>query len=279
MPPKWIICPKATEPILIDDCINHCNDRCLTLPTIRAITEQREWKGSPSTTQLLNGTIIEFLKITRDYAIDPQNRAFALLGTKHHQILKERADELGLPSEVSLGVDGHDVFDLLEPENGFWTLTDYKAWGSYRMVRALGMVKEGKGKDVSYHIDPDVIDLRETELQLNHYRVMLEQRGMKIGKMQVQVTVRDGGLQIARTRGIDFNMKLIPIKRLDDDEVFNYFKWKEEKLLTALEEYKKNPQYLPEPCNDKECWSGNRCRGYCEVSQHCPKGIVEQGVK
>jgi len=279
MPPKWIVCPKATDPILIDDCINHCTDRCLTLPTIKAITEQRVWTGVPSTTQLLNGTMIEFLKITRDYTIDPQNKAFALLGTRHHQKLEEAAKELNLPSEIALGPDGHDIFDLLEPKDGAWTLIDYKTWGSYRMVRALGIVKEGKGKDAKFSVDPSTINLRESELQLNRYRVMLEGRGLKIGKMQLQVTVRDGGLQIARTRGIDFNIKLVPIKRLDDEEVINYFDWKKDKLLIALSKYKENPQYLPDPCNDEESWGGNRCRGYCEVAEYCPKGIVEQEMK
>jgi len=279
MPPKWIVCPKTEIPIKINDCISNCTDRCLTLPTIKAITEQRKWTGSPSTTQLLNGTMIEFLKITNDYIIDPQNRAFALLGTRHHQMLEVTAKEMNLPSEIALGPDGHDVFDLLEPENGSWTLTDYKTWGSYRMVRALGIVKNGKGKDTTFVIDPTTIDLRESELQLNNYRIMLEGHGLKVGKMQLQVTVRDGGLQIARTRGITKNIYLIPIKRLDNNEVYNYFEWKKEKLLSALSIYKTDPDYVPEPCNDEECWNGVRCRGYCEVSQYCPKGIVEQGVK
>lgn len=277
MPPKWIICPKNKETILIEDCIGHCTDRCLTLPTIKAITQEREWTGNPSTTRLLNGTMLEFLKITKDYTVNPQNRAFALVGTKHHTMLKEIADELKLPSEISLGPDGHDVFDLIEPENDHWTLTDYKVWGSYRVARALGIVKSGKGKEATFITDPGMVDLWETELQLNHYRVMLEKLGMKIGRMQVQVTVRDGGLQMAKTRGIDFNIGLIPIKRLDDMEVLNYFAWKKTKLLDTLEEYKNNPEYLPEPCNDKESWDGNRCRGYCEVAQNCPKGIIEQG--
>jgi len=279
MPPKWIVCPKSTNPIPIDDCINHCTDRCLTLPTIKAMTSDRKWTGSPSTTQLLNGTMIEFLKITRDYIIDPQNRAFALLGTRHHQMLEEAAKELNLPSEIALSPDGHDIFDLLEPENGHWTLTDYKTWGSYRMVRALGMVKDGKGKDATFRIHPNTVDLEESELQLNRYRVMLEGHGLKIGRMQLQVTVRDGGLQIARTRNITKNIYLIPIKRLDDEDVISYFFQKESKLIEALEKYKHDPLYLPEPCNDSECWNGARCRGYCEVVQSCPKGIMEQGAK
>ena len=278
MPLKWIVCPKANRPVPLEDC-NTCVDRCLTLPTIKAITSQREWTGHPSTTQLLNGTMLEFLKITKDYAINPQDRAFALLGTRHHQMLEGMAKELNLPTEIALGPDGHDVFDLLEPENGCWTLTDYKTWGSYRMVRALGMVKEGKGKDATFRMDPNIVDLEESELQLNRYRVMLEEYGIKIGKMQLQVTVRDGGLQIAKTRGIGFNIKLIPIKKLDDDFVLYYFANKEVELQQALAEYQENSQYLPSPCNNKECWEGNRCRGYCEVAQYCPKGIIEQEVK
>ncbi|GAG13645.1 unnamed protein product, partial [marine sediment metagenome] len=157
--------------------------------------------------------------------------------------------------------------------------TDYKTWGSYRMVRALGIVKDGKGKDATFIINPDTIDLRESELQLNNYTIMLEGYGLSVGKMQLQVTVRDGGLQIARTRGVDFNIRLIPIKRLDNTFVKYYFGNKHNDLINSLEEYKADPNYLPEPCDDEECWNGARCRGWCEVAEYCPKGIMEQGVK
>jgi len=278
MPLKWFQCSLIDKPVPIEHCFN-CH-HCLTLPTLKMMADERAWTGRPSTTQLLNGTMLEFLKITRDYTIDPQKKAFALLGTRHHEELAEVAHGLGLPAEIALSPDGRDIYDLLEPENGAWTLSDYKTWGSYRMVRALGIVKVGKGKDSKFMVNESQKDTWESEMQLNHYRVLLEEHDIKVGRMQVQVTVRDGGLQIARTRGVKDNIYLIPIRRLNDNVVMDYFNRKHWMLVDSLHAYETNPDYLPLPCDNRESWDGARCRGYCEVAEFCPKGMMEQkGVK
>ena len=157
-----------------------------------------------------------------------------------------------------------------------WTLVDNKGWGSYKVARALGLVKSGKGKDARFVIDPQQADLYEVELQLNHYRVMLEEKGVEIGRMQLQVFVRDGGLAVARTRGIERNSYIIPIKRLDDNLVEVYFGLKSADLLTALERYKDDPSYLPQPCDNRESWDGNRCGKWCDVAKFCPKGMLSK---
>ncbi|GAH13352.1 unnamed protein product [marine sediment metagenome] len=115
------------------------------------------------------------------------------------------------------------------------------------------------------------VDLFDTELQLNRYRVMLEERGLSISRMQVQITVRDGGLAVAHSRGIERNTYKIPIRRLDDSDVLGYFQSKHKDLLLALEESK-----CTSPCDERECWEGARCKGYCEVAMFCPKGILYQ---
>jgi len=92
----------------------------------------RIWTGKPSTTQLLNPTRMEFLKITKDYAITPQERAFALLGTQHHrrlEIIAKKIAELEAEKKLSDNINT-GILDLLEPDNGKWILTDYKTWGS-----------------------------------------------------------------------------------------------------------------------------------------------------
>jgi len=249
----------------------------MTEPTLRIISNDREWTGNPSTTQLLNGTMMEFLKITREYASDPQRRAFMLSGIKYHLALESMAKEMGLPAEIALGPDGHDIFDLLEPCDGGWSLTDNKDWGSYRVVRALGITKIGKGKDATFITKPEEADVFNEELQLNNYRIMLEKKGITIVNMQLQVKVRDGGLQVAATRGIDFNIKLIPIRRLPDEDVLMYFNAKKQKLLNALKDYETNPNFFPEICNAVESWENRRCQGHCDVAEFCPKGIVEKG--
>ena len=298
MPLKYLVCQDGSKHE-VDYCLHECKDRCMTLPTLYEITKERVWTGEPSTTQLLNGIMLEFLKITRDYSIDPQNKAFALLGTRHHSQLDNRAKELNLLSEIALSPDGHNIFDLLEPEDGSWTLTDYKTWGSYRVARALGIVavkvssptgeryqKSGKWGQAGslkqvmvYTSNPTQADVEELKLQLNRYRVMLEEKGLKIGKMQCQITVRDGGLAVARDRGITKNIYLIPVDRMENEEVRHYFYLKRKYLLDALTIHKDNPEYLPIPCNNKESWDGRRCKEYCEVFEFCPNGMLIAGVK
>ncbi len=129
MPLTAFICP---DNYVIDkkDCFKQCRylqsnpftgkiepHRCLTFPTLKIIGQQREWNGVASTTQLLNGTMLEYLTLTRDFAVKPKSRMFALLGTTVHKSLDEQAKMLGLPSEVALSID-RDIFDLLEP--GGW---------------------------------------------------------------------------------------------------------------------------------------------------------------
>lgn len=291
MPLQWFKCPDE-KVIKVEDCLKQCKlkERCLTLPTLTLIAQERVWSGIPSTTQLLNGTMYEFLKLTQPYMVDPDARAFMIAGTKHHQNLEEFAKQLGLPSELPLNID-RDIFDLLEPENGNWTLTDYKLWGSYRVAKALGLVevckkpdptgatyktsgkwgKAGEPKMVPvFQSMPQQVDLFNEELQLNRYRIMLEELGIPITKMQLQVTVRDGGLAIASSRGVTRNTYKIPIRKLDNEGVKKYFANKEATLLSALD------TGTVIPCDNRECWDGARCKGYCEVARNCPKGILVQ---
>lgn len=289
---EWFRCPDG-KINTVKDCLTKCRmeERCLTLPTLTLMADERKWTGIPSTTQLLNGTMYEFLKLTQPYIVDPDSRAFMLAGTKHHQPLEEMARKLDLPAEIPLNID-RDIFDLLEPENGNFVLTDYKLWGSYRVARALGIVEVGKKPDPSgavykksgawgqagtpkmvtvFESIPQEADVFNEELQLNRYRIMLEELGISISKMQLQVTVRDGGLAIASSRGITRNIYRIPIQRLKTEKVIDYFRIKEQDLSMALSVNK-----WEVPCNNRECWDGVRCERYCEVARYCPKGMLYQ---
>lgn len=292
---EWFRCPDD-KIIPYTDCLSKCriDQRCLTLPTLSLISRQREWKGVASTTQLLDGTMYTFLKITQPYAIDPDQSMFALHGEGVHTLLKMSANGHGFPAEIPLS-DDRDIFDLLEPDGNGYILTDYKTWGSFRVAKALGMVEVGKKPDPSgatyqrsgtwgkagtpkmitvFQPIPSEVDNKEAELQLNNYRLMLEERGVPITRMQVQVLVRDGGLQVARGRGIKRNSYLIPINKMDDSLVRSYFTAKNYALMDALGDGKWST-----PCTNDECWDGVRCRDYCEVAMYCPKGIIETGGK
>ena len=281
-------CPDG-EQVQLEDCLEGCRlgERCLTLPTLVSISREREWSGIASTTQLLNGTMLEYLKLTKPYYVDPDSRAFMLQGTKHHKGLEQVAKELGLAAEIPMSID-RDIFDLIEFEDKKLVLTDYKLWGSFKLVKVLGIEEVGKqpdpggavykasgkwGKEGSpkmipvFKQVPEKADNWEVELQLNRYRIMLEALGLTVHRMELQVTVRDGGLYIAHNRGVYKNIYRIPIRKLDDQDVKYYFMEKAKFLSAALEEDRWDI-----PCNSKENWGGIRCERYCDISDHCSRG-------
>ncbi len=293
---EWFKCPDG-EIVPYKECLTKCRmaERCETLPYLHLAAEEREWTGEASTTQLLNGTMYTFLKITQPYIGDPDGMAFMIHGTKSHEQLEVMAKQLGIPSEISTTSDNRNVVDLIEFEDGVITLTDYKTWGSFRVAKALGIVETGKKPDPSgavykrggawgaagspkmvsvFQRMPQQVDNYEAELQLNNYRIKLENMGISIGKMRVHIIVRDGSLAVARSRGIERNTYLIAIPRMSDNEVTSYFKDKADNLRQALADGR-----WDHPCTNRECWDGIRCRDYCEVAIYCSKGLIERGGK
>lgn len=293
MPLKYALCPDGDH-VEVEACLQRCwrtEGRCLTLPTLHAVLHDRLWTGRPSTTMLLNGTRLSYLKLTSDYTIDPMDRAYALLGTRHHGRLEAVARKLNVLSEEKLGAEVSGIFDLLEPdettEGEAYILTDYKTWGSFKVALALGLVeskvpdpsgevykksgkwgKAGDTKIVSvWTPNPERADLFNEEMQLNNYRILVEECGFRVSRMQLQVTVRDGDTFIATNRGVDRKIYSIPLQRLDDEVVKGYFNIKRYTLLEALE-----TRTLPPPCSDYERWEGRRCRGNCDVAEFCSEG-------
>ena len=170
-------------------------------------------------------------------------------------------------------------------------MVDYKTYGSYKVVRLLGIESfnipspterykragrwgpVGTPKQVKqFRINPSLIDDTDVALQLNHYRLLVENQGYKIKDMLLQITVRDGGTQVAKSRGVTENMYYpVAVRRMDDKDVRDYFNYKLTNLLTHLDS-----NTMPEPCNDEEAWNGRRCTDYCEVALSCPRGIEEK---
>jgi len=223
-----------------------------------------------------------YLKITKNYPISPDARAFMIHGTKGHNLLEVFEDEYSLVEEKleHQGVTG--IMDVLEVEGGKNTLVDTKTSGSYVVAKALGIYydreetgevyKSGKkkGQPKTRKImrqSGERIDKWSWEMQLNKYRMGLEETGFRIDEMRIMCVVRDGGTHIAKSRGIFRNIYYIPIERLDDDVVNVYYKQKAEDLAKALEQ-----GYWDIPCTNRENWDGVRCTRFCEVAHHCPIG-------
>jgi len=171
----------------------------------------------------------------------------------------------------------------MQQKQGF-ILTDYKTWGSFKICKAIGVKKEyeqvldEQGQPVLYKsglkkgmekLTPvitqsdEAIDLYETELQLNRYRLFFENYGFPISRIQVQAIIRDGNTSIAKSRGIHKNLMVIDIKKLPDTEVIAFYG----KLIDEVNAAFKDG--YARKCNDWETWGGTRCKSYCEVKHAC----------
>jgi hypothetical protein len=281
MPAVAFSCKRGLIPFA--DCLRSCPDRCALPRTLRLMAEQRPWEGIPSTTQLLQGTRESFLKITCDYAINPDGRAFAVHGSRVHEKLDLRTgdDELGEERLYDLICSGQ--FDNYSMEDG-GTLADSKTSGSYKVMKALGLRQverplldasgntiylvsgknKGKPKTEKVTVSGGYRDMLDWAIQLNDYRMKIEAVGFPVGRMVIEALVRDGGTYIAKSRGIDQNIYLIPINHISNRWIERYFAAKWGALRTALETGK-----MPKRCRTRETWNRRKCDGYCDVADKC----------
>src|SRR3990167_5044454 len=105
---KYFICPD-NQLIEVKDCLkeNGCRmgERCGTRSYLQLASRERTWTGKPSTTQLIQGTLCAFLKLTKEYSVSPDQRAFMINGTKAHANLESSDDELSLLEQKFDGED------------------------------------------------------------------------------------------------------------------------------------------------------------------------------
>jgi len=304
MPAKWFQCPDG-QTIEIDQCLknNGCrlSQRCATRPFLRLVGYDRKWTGiSPSSAG--NGPRSIFLKATTDYTINPNDRVWAAFGTSTHEkmAIHKYADNIlveeKLTDDQMTGIA--DCLEEDENQKGFYILTDYKTWGSFKIAKALGirsdkieetvldnegkpvLLKSGPNKGKPKTIkkteiihDPSSIDLNAEELQLNRYRIFFESYGFPVSKMHIQVVSRDGGTYIAKNRGIEKNLYIIPIKRLINKDVLDFYRVLNDEVMAAFQ-----TGYIRK-CNAWESWDRRRCEGFCEVVEACKKMSYDNNEK
>lgn len=262
--------------------------RCALLPYLRFISEEREWKGlTPS--RAGTGPRKILLEQTTEYIIDPNKRVWAVFGMVTHFKLSIHKFTYNVLSEEPMSDEEmRGIPDALQEDEwreGSYILGDYKTWGSFKVAKAQGVVKidepilgadgkplvfkSGKRKGQQktkqkFLIDPNKIDLRAEEYQLNRYRIFFEKCNFPISEMWLQVTPRDGGTIAAFSRHIMNNLYMIPVRRLPDSEVLIFYAI----LQTEVNEAFKTG--WARRCNAFESWEGRRCKvDQCEVYWHC----------
>lgn len=302
-------CPDK-EKVELEDCLKKCRlgERCLTLPTLVSISQERKWSGIASTTQLLDGTMLAFLKLTQPYYVDPDSRAFMLQGTKHHHELEQVAKDLGLASEIPMNID-RDIFDLIEFEDDYCVvnkttsvgitpldslkmerclvLTDYKLWGSFKVAKALGIEEVGKEPDPGGAVyktttkygkagNPKMIPVfKQVPEKADNWEAELQLNRYRLMLKELGVIIHKMRLQVTvRDGGLYIAYNRGVYKNIYKIPV---------RLLPDyhVEDYfnfkdiclkKALKDGWDEPCSIQENWEGKRCERYCDVSSYCPKG-------
>lgn len=289
MPATKFICPDGNA-IAIKDCLNSCRmkQRCMFLPTLRAVAVSLD-RGikEPTVTELIAGTRETYLKKTIDYAVNPQSVLYALHGSALHLINENHSEgnmltEVRLTDETTSGK--FDLYgEILDQDTG--VLGDIKVTSSYRIMKALGKykvdvptgevyksgMKKGEMKYKKEWRDDGVKGILDWAIQLNYYRILLEQQGLAVNKMVIQALCRDNSLRIANERGIDQAIYLIPVNKISDRWIHRYMRHKAQKLKQALA-----TGVMPSICTIKERWNNRKCMDYCQVACHCPYGAKFQ---
>lgn len=284
MPATKFICPTGQE-IDIERCLKKCpySQRCMFLPTLRAVAVSLNRNiEKPTVTELLAGTMEIFLKRTTDYVVEPIKQLYALHGTAVHIINENHVDENMLSEQRLSDEITSGKFDLygkiLDKDN---TLGDYKITSSYKLMKALGFYKvdvltgevyktgskKGQPKTRKEWRTDGVKHILDWAIQLNYYRILLEERGYKVNRMEIQALCRDFNLRMAAERNITSPIYLIHINKISDRWVKLYVKTKAKRLKKALQTGK--TQYI---CSVKERWQDRKCKDYCSVAESCPYG-------
>ena len=278
------ICPSK-ERIGIGECLNSCPNaiRCMGKPTLEAVAnsvQDRKLGNKYSVTELIAGTREVYLKKTTDYAVDPQDQIFAMHGTAVHSICEKHSSSFIL-TEVRLSNDLYtgqiDAYgDLLC--NGKKVLMDYKVTSSFKAAMALGYykvdeptgeyyktgVKKGLEKTRKVLKTDGVKHTLEWAIQVNAYRMLLEEHNFPVEEMYIQMYVRDYSLRIAAERNVEKPIYLLKVNKISDIWLKRYFELKRKRLEEAMLSGE-----LPNFCSKRESWNGRKCENYCNVFEAC----------
>ena len=285
MPATQFKCKNGNK-IPIKQCLKNCphGQRCMFLPTLRSVAESLDRKlDKPSVTELIAGIRETYLKKTQPYAVDPMQQLYAVHGTAVHTI-QEGHNEGNIIAEERLADDiTSGKFDLYGQivDLSDNTLGDYKVTSSYKLMKALGYykvdvptgevyktgLKKGQPKARKEWRTDGVGHVLEWAIQLNYYRILLEQAGFKVKDMVIQALCRDYSLRMASERNITRPLYLIKINRISDHWIKLYMSVKAKRLQKAVKE-----NHLPARCSARERWHDRKCQSYCDVAEFCPYG-------
>ncbi len=280
---KYFIINQKEYPV--EDVLNGKIKTDYPISYLKTISEARKWTGVLHVTDLLNGARETYLKYTRDYAVDPADRAFIVLGIGSHAKMN---DGMGRNVIDVNGIKLSGEADYIEGD----TLWDYKIAGSYKVASTIGLrtrdtiIKDAFGNPEVYksgkkagqvktkkeiYLDPSGGDIEDYKLQLNMYRyIYSKKRVININHLKIFFIVRDGGTIAATSRGVTKTTYTVDIPLMEYDEIENWIISRGTELYLALTNYfEKGIDNIPEMCTAKETWNGRKCESYCPVRAIC----------
>ena len=263
---EGFLCPLDGSKVGFEVCIHQCRTRCIELPVLVAMMEERVKKDNVfSVTELNKPPRITAWERKNPYWLDPFSMIWSTFGTAFHAMIEAQRGpiaEFGSTErytfekenyfEYCMEVRGVPVVLRGTPDQYEWTshvLTDYKTlkwfWDLYYLV------EKGEWSGSSYH------------WQLNTYRRF---KFPDCKRMQIQALVKDWNRKLRNEKGCP------PIVRLEvpwiEDEVIDLHVEKSiGDILEAIEDITK-----ARDCTDEERWKGNiRCKEFCVVAGDCPQ--------
>lgn len=284
MPATKFICPNNGDTCAIEQCLKHCTQgcRCMSQPTLAALAESVKPRELtlPSVTELISGTREVFLKHTTNYSVRPDDLLFAAHGSALHKLSEEASDQ---DTITELRLDNGEYTGQIDAygkglvDEGKFSLVDMKVTSSYKAMKVLGLykvdvptgevyktgAKKGQPKTRKEFREGGVRDLFEWAVQVNAYRMLLEEAGHKVDSMFIQMLIRDYSLKTAGERGIDRPTYLVKINKISDHWLKLWLKTKAKRLQTAMD------TGITKSCSSRETWKGRKCNGYCPVAEQC----------
>lgn len=237
---------KQFGKIRFDSCIEKCTDRCMSRRSANIFKEvsQKPLDGK-TITQLLMPTRLMLLMMSNEYFEKPQSfidRCIGVLGHAHQaQPLPDSLHEERLPYSDS---DITGAFDSYEKEDVY----DLKIVGAY-VIKITLQTQRIKLPWV---------------IQLNFYRILLQQAGFTVNNMYIEPWVKDSP-GMAKRMGITKETRLWKVPHISDHWIKKYVDIKKDRLKVAQEK-----EWAPR-CTYKERWGGVRCRSYCPISDLCKR--------
>lgn len=295
------ICPDNVS-IPIKNCLEKCRmcSRCTAKPLLNILAGNCRERGLSqfTVTELLKPTRVMYFSKMCENARRPSDLIWAGLGSSFHRMNEDCADsnivtECRIANEIASGqIDAYG--DVLE--NGQMVLVDYKQTKLFKVKKALGIVPKlvpsgefykTSNKDKGYKKgDPKMKTIYEFggrksrmdwALQLNFYRMLLEESGNRVDKMYIQASIRDF---VDNSYGISEPLILIEINRISDRWIKRYFTYKRDALFEALSNGE-----LPKCCCNinpdidsitkcNKIWGGKMCLTACDGARFCKIGRV-----